>query len=415
MYRLYDYQVDLAQKGLSLLQSNGFVYLVMEIRTGKTPTSLQIACSYGATNVLFITKKKAIKSIEEDYEKFGYNEHFQITVINYESVQKAVDNSDSEFDFIVLDESHGLGAFPKSSKRQKAIRKICKGLPIIFLSGTPSPESYSQLFHQLQCSSNSPWKEYSNFYKWCADFVDIKQVRRGQYIIKDYSNARDEVQETFKSYSVDYTQSEAGFNAMPSVVDIDIKVDYKIHQAIEIIKRDKVLPTSKGEYVAETPASELSAVHQLSGGTLKLEEETLLIDTSKTDWLKENLRNYDKVAIIYKFVGERDLLLKELSEFKVMEDVEEFRDSTHGVFIGQYQSCAFGVNLSTANCQVLYNADYSSATAIQILGRLQTKSRKEDITVYRLCSDIGIEKHIYEVLNKKKKYTYQHYNKWSTN
>jgi hypothetical protein len=62
------------------------VYLSMEVRTGKTLTSLGIAERIGVENVLFITKKKAIPSINEDYRLLSPN--FSIFATNYESLTR---------------------------------------------------------------------------------------------------------------------------------------------------------------------------------------------------------------------------------------------------------------------------------------------------------------------------------------
>jgi intein/homing endonuclease len=74
----------------------------MQVRTGKTLTSLEVAKLYGAQNVLFLTKKKAISSIEKDYADFGYS--FQLTVVNDESMHK-LDNP-YQYDLVVHDEHH---------------------------------------------------------------------------------------------------------------------------------------------------------------------------------------------------------------------------------------------------------------------------------------------------------------------
>ncbi len=63
-----DYQKDLISKGIDIIGEHGFVYLAMEVRTGKTLTSLGIAEGMQVESVLFITKKKAISSIEDDYK-----------------------------------------------------------------------------------------------------------------------------------------------------------------------------------------------------------------------------------------------------------------------------------------------------------------------------------------------------------
>ena len=145
---LRDYQKEIATKANNILRSKGIVYLAMEVRTGKTLTSLEVAKLYGAQNVLFLTKKKAIRSIQKDYADFGYS--FQLTVINDESMHKLDDAH--LYDLVIHDEHHRFGAFPKPGLATKLYKKMFGDKPMIFLSGTPTPESFSQMYHQFWVS-----------------------------------------------------------------------------------------------------------------------------------------------------------------------------------------------------------------------------------------------------------------------
>ena len=82
MIEFRDYQKGIITDGVKCLFNYGFVYLSMEVRTGKTLTSLGILNEMMSVNkVLFITKKKAIGSIESDYKLL--NPDYEIFVINY--------------------------------------------------------------------------------------------------------------------------------------------------------------------------------------------------------------------------------------------------------------------------------------------------------------------------------------------
>lgn len=102
--KLRDYQIDIANQAVSTLDEYGLVYISSEVRTGKTLMSLETARLYGATNVLFLTKKKAVSSIEADYRNFGYDKYFSILVINDESMHK-IENP-QVFDLVIHDEHH---------------------------------------------------------------------------------------------------------------------------------------------------------------------------------------------------------------------------------------------------------------------------------------------------------------------
>jgi len=159
MQKLRDYQVRIANEANSLLKEKGFVFLNMQVRLGKTLTALETCKLYGAKKVLFITKIKAFSSIQGDYNNFGYN--FDLTIINKESIHKVLTN---DFDIVVCDESHGLfGTFPKINKFTKIYKKRFHKIPSISLSGTMSPESFSQIFHQFLHNSNIFYKHLIHF------------------------------------------------------------------------------------------------------------------------------------------------------------------------------------------------------------------------------------------------------------
>ena len=96
---LREYQKDLSSKAMQILDKYKIVYLAMETRTGKTITALSIASGLNYTNILFVTKKKAIGSIESDVKFFP---KLNLTVINFESVKKVA----GDFDLIIVDEAH---------------------------------------------------------------------------------------------------------------------------------------------------------------------------------------------------------------------------------------------------------------------------------------------------------------------
>ena len=57
------YQSEIIDKAFDVLVKYGFVYLSMQVRTGKTLTAMGTAQKLGVDNMLFVTKKKAISSI----------------------------------------------------------------------------------------------------------------------------------------------------------------------------------------------------------------------------------------------------------------------------------------------------------------------------------------------------------------
>ena len=203
MIKFRDYQKEIIDKGKSILETKKFVYLSMEVRTGKTLTCLGILDKMMIVNkVLFITKKKAISSIESDYKLLSPG--FDLTVINYESLHK-IDLKG--WDAVVCDEAHSMGAFPKPSKRAKQVKEfVVKNNPyVILLSGTPTPESFSQMYHQVYGIAYSPFRKYTNFYKFAKEYVVPKTRRIGGFMVNDYSQGKETILDAMNQYMISYT------------------------------------------------------------------------------------------------------------------------------------------------------------------------------------------------------------------
>jgi len=400
--QIRDYQIELALEAVKRLKQLGICYLAAEVRTGKTLTALTAANMYGAKRVLFFTPKKAISSIAKDYASFGFSYFLHVT--NYEQASK-IDNT---YDFIIIDEAHNLGAFPKPSKRTQVIKELVGKKPVILLSGTPSPESYSQLFHQFWISGNSPFKN-GNFYKWAKEFVNIKERMINGFRIKDYSRANiNMVERIIKPYMVSFTQKEAGFSEEVSEKICSVDMDPKITKLVEIMLSEKIYKCKNEEIIlADTPAKLQSKVHQICSGTVITESGAkMILDTSKAKYILENYKGR-KTAVFYKFKAEEALLKETITNWT--ENPEEFNLSNNLVFFSQIRSGAMGINLSSADVIIFYNIDFSSVLYWQARARSQSKERTKTAEIHWLFSTRGIEEKIYEAVKKKKDYTTRYF------
>ena len=280
-----DYQNKIINYATNVIAIRNFVYLAMEVRTGKTLTSLGIAQKVGVKNVLFLTKKKAISSIESDYELL--NPNYEITVINYESIHKVPKKG---WDFVILDEAHTLGAFPKPSKRARQVRDILslnRSL-VCLLSGTPTPESYSQMYHQVYGIPGNPFEKYKNFYRFCDDHVNKVQKRINGFMVTDYSNGRESINNNMKPFMVSYTQKQAGFESAIEEEILKVPLHSNTYNLCRRLKKDLIIEMKEGEVIlADTGVKLMSKLHQMYSGTVKFESgNSMIIDTSKARYIK---------------------------------------------------------------------------------------------------------------------------------
>lgn len=401
------YQKEIIENGYNTINIHRFVYLAMEVRTGKTLTSLGIAQRLGCKNVLFLTKKKAISSITDDYKL--YSPDYNIFVINYESIHK-VDMSVG-FDLIVLDEAHGLGAFPKPSKRAKQVKDIIsKYNPyVIYLSGTPTPESYCQIYHQVYGLKNNPFSQYRNFYRFCDDHVNVTTRLINGFNIKDYSNGKQSINQLMKRYMISYTQVQAGFESVIEEEILEVPMSVDTYELCRQLKRDLVIEMTEDDVIlADTGVKLMSKLHQLYSGTVKFESgKSRVIDTSKADYIKWKFKG-KKIGIFYKFTAELDVLKQVLGD-GLCTDLEEFNSTDKSIAL-QIVSGREGISLRNAENIVFYNIDFSATSYWQARDRMTTKDRKYN-KVYWLFSRGGIESKIYRSVLGKKDYTLRHFRK----
>lgn len=400
------YQQDIINSGSEILKEHGFVFLAMEVRTGKTLTSLGIADECGAKSVLFVTKKKAIGSIEKDYDTLKPS--FAIKVVNYESLHHVVDSL--KFDLIIIDESHSIGAFPKPSNRAVMIRHaIAKHkAKVILLSGTPTPESYSQMYHQVYGIPKNPFRQFTNFYRFADVYVKVKQKNINGLFINDYSQGLDSIIDAMQPYMISFSQKEAGFVSSVTEEILEVEIKDSVKSLIRKLERDLVIEGKQEVILADTPVKLMMKVHQLCSGTIKFESgNSMVLDTTKAQYIYDNFCT-QKIGIFYKFKEELSAL-KQVYGDQLTTDLAVF-DQTDKSIALQIVSGREGISLRNAVALVYYNIDFSATSYWQSRDRMTTKERSFN-KVYWIFSKGGIEHDIYKAVIKKKDYTINHFKK----
>jgi hypothetical protein len=400
------YQNDIIVAAYDILMEHGFVYLAMEVRTGKTLTSLGLAEYATCKTVLFVTKKKAMSSIQDDYEMLepGYI----LRVINYESLHHVM--NEYKWDMIILDEAHGLGAFAKPSERALMVKGLiakCDPL-VVLLSGTPTPESYSQMYHQVYGIPGNPFREFQNFYRFADKHVRVTQKKINGLFIKDYSNGLDSIMQAMQPYMINYSQEEAGFITQVTEEILEVEMKPATQAIIKKLQRDLVIEGKEETILADTPVKLMMKVHQLSSGTIKFESgNSMVIDTTKAEFIKEQFAGC-KIGIFYKFKEEFNALQQVFGD-QLTTELSVFEDTDKNIAL-QIVSGREGISLKKADYLVYYNIDFSATSYWQSKDRMTTKERAFN-HVYWIFSKGGIEYEIYKAVTKKKDYTVNHFKK----
>ena len=400
MFELRAYQKKFAVDGLEILKKHKILILNLEVRTGKSHIALEVGRSY--KNVLFVTKKKAIQSILDDYKTAGHD--YPITVINYESLHKIT----GTFDLVVCDESNEkISAYPKPSKKTKVVKGFVSN-DLILLTGTLLPESNSQIYHQLWISKFSPFKHFKNFYAFHKSLGIPKVLYTSYGEAKDYSVVDyDKIKTTIDRLKVTITQSEAGFETQINVKTLSCMMKLETKKIMNKLRKDSIVRGANSSIVADTATKMMQKLHQLSSGTIIVDnhdnEQTskgVIIDDSKVKFIQERFKG-KKLAIFYYYKQERKMLFDAFGD-DVTDDIQEFNTTSKHIALQQV-SGAEGINLSAADVLIFINFGFSNTKFIQAKDRLTTKDRKSN-DVYFILSDDGIDNQVYKAVCNKKDY-----------
>jgi len=401
---LRPYQTEAAISLVAILQQHGIAYLRGEVRVGKTFTVLDALKRLGVQSCLFVTKKKAIASIEADRDAIGLSE--AVTVTNYEQVAK---RANCFYDVLIVDEAHGVGAYPKPSKRWHDLTAI-RYKYLILMSGTPSPESYSQLYHQFALGPQ-PWS-YNNFYSWAkAGYVSIgtKYVGTGQQV-NDYSNANEaRILADIEPLTVTVTQQQAGFTTAIEEQVHMVQMSRRTYRlALRIIKDGVIGRPDCRSVLADTGAKTMSKLRQIYSGTVITENHgAVIFDRSKALYIRDHFAGR-KIAVLYCFNAEGDMLRAAFAG-RHTDSPEIFNSDPNAVYIGQVQASREGVNLSSADDLIFIGIDYSALSYIQGRDRASYFGRDRANRVHFIFAERSVESRVYCSVKEKQTYTLKHF------
>jgi hypothetical protein len=393
---LREYQIRIANEAAQKVRELGFVYIAAEVRTGKTLMALKTAEILGCKSVLFVTKKKAIQSIENDYNSFGFS--YKIRVINWESLHIIRD----KYDLIICDEAHTMGGFPKIPQRVNQLRIKYFDVPKILLSGTPHPESYSQIFHQFYVCPGNPFMGMS-FYQWAKIYVNVQTINYGYGSINNYKLCyNDKLLPVIDKYFIRWSQKSSGF--MTEIEEQIIYVDMNEYTYLiaDKLRKDNVVELDEGAILADTGVKLMGKLHQIYSGTVLTEDgDAIILDTSKADYIKRNFAG-KKIGIFYKFKAEYEMIKKVFGD-TITDDLSEFDTSDKSIAL-QMVSGREGISLKNADYLVFLNIDFSAVTYFQARDRMTTNVRTNNKIFWIFAND-GIEEKIYNAVSNKKNYT----------
>lgn len=381
----YDYQEELSNDALEIIRENAIVYLAMEERTGKTLTAILTVEKSNAKSCLVITKKKALSGWTDTLESFNASKLY--TVVNYHQAYK---HAGGNYDIIILDESHNyISSFPKPGKIWKELKPICANKPIIYVSATPHAQGPQMLFHQFALSSFSVWHKYRNFYEWFRVYGKAYTKEINGINVPRYDRCHEQlILDCTKHLFITKTRKELDFEHEPEDKLHYIELGEITRKVYNTLLSDEYIRLSVGELVCDSKPKLRTSLHQLEGGTIKIDSSYhVLGNDEKVQYIKKTFGDRDDLVIMYNFKAEETKLR------------QHFKNAT----ILQATSYAEGVDLHKYSDLVIYSQDYSTARHTQRRARQCNKKRDTPITVHYLLVKKAISEQVYKTVSVNKR------------
>ena len=395
----YPHQERIAQEAYEILGRYGLVYLAMEERTGKSLTAIRLAEISSRTRVLIITKKKALGGWNETLGAYRGDGSTHFTVLNYHAVHKAhktpagkrvykLNIKPEDYDLIILDEAHNyLSTYPKPGVIWKSVKKLCKGLPLIYLSATPNAQGYQLLFNQLALSDWSPFRRFQNFYRWFEHYGVPHKIKTSYGLQETYTKCKSVVWAESKHLFITYTREQLDFDHEPEDVLHYFELSDKTKEVYNDALEHEFLTLPDRQIILDSSMKLRTTLHMLEGGVAKDESEYLqLANEEKIAQILVDFGDSEHNVIMYHYKAERTKL-------------EKFFKNT---VLLQGTSYAEGVDLSMYDNLIIYSQDFSTARHSQRRARQANKERKDPIKVHFYLVKGGISEQIYKTVSVNK-------------
>jgi len=390
--KLRPYQKEAVAKALSVMRKGGGFALWLEMRTGKTLTSLAIANVLQPKHLWVICPKAGGAAPEVWWREIGkwmklHNglDDTQIRIENYEQwvakrkqlYKEAKSLSDL---MIVCDESHYIKA--RGAARSRTVRRLGRFARWrLALTGTPIAQGIQDAWSQFDFIDPAIFGRFDNTYE--ADHKTlIEEGFEGRYLIRGgykkhdvvgFKN-EDEFYRKFHAHSYRKTLREARDKPlMLKYTEVPVQLKPATRVAYEELKQDLITEVNKRTVKVKNVLASLIKLQQVTGGSVlsapeECEDKPVLVDISREKLyaltvLLKKIPREDKFIVIARFRHEIDRIAAELARVGYRVGIVRGGEPYDGKFkqdclVMQIQS-GIAVDMSAANYIIGYSIDFS--------------------------------------------------------
>lgn len=337
----------------------------------------------------------------------------QIYLINYEALPKLVEthlarNLRPAFDCVVFDEL--TRAKNHNSKRINALRRRLTSVPTRWgLTGTPTPNSYMELFAQIRLLDDGKrlgpaFEAFKRTYFEAADYME--------YDWRPKSGSQEAIQKRIADMTL--TMRTTDYLDLPEMTEHDIEVSMppEVRKLYDYAEKEALLQLEKGDVVIANAAVLAGKLLQIASGAVYDDQRGVeTLHDAKVQALRPLLRS-GPLLLACNYVHERERVRKAYPQAVDFADAktdrqqvalaEQWNAGKLPLLMADPRSIGHGLNLQHGGSRVAwFSPTYSRELYDQMNARLFRRGQTEPVQVYRLLCNNCIDDAVIETLRNR--------------
>ena len=352
-----------------------------------------------------LTFAVAVGSLAE--RKAALARNADITIINRENVEWLVENSDFDYDMVVIDE---LSSFKNhTAKRFKALMKVRpKVKRIVGLTGTPSSNGLMDLWSEFRLLDMG--ERLGKFITRYREAFFMPDKRNGQQVFsyKPRPYAEEEIYRRISDITISMKCTD--HLKMPELISsqYEVMLSQDERKQYESLKTELVLTVSDGEITAANAAALTNKLSQLANGAIYDDEKnTIEIHSRKLDALEDIIEsaNGNSILVAYWFKHDLERIRKrfDVREIKTSKDITDWNAGKIPVALIHPASAGHGLNLqSGGSTLVWFGLTWSLELYQQTNARLWRQGQSAGtVVIQHIIAKGTIDERVLKALSKK--------------
>lgn len=343
-----------------------------------------------------------------DIRTDNLKKNVNIHIINRENVAWLVENVVWKWDTVIIDESSSFKSH--KSKRFRALKAVINKIDnIILLTGTPSPQSYMDLWSQLYLVDKGE-RLGKTITQYLTDYFKMRPYAIDKWDI--VAGADTLIKNKIADICISMKQSD--YLELPDMIynDVIVPMNDATQKIYADFSKDYIMTYNGVDITANQKASLQNKLLQICNGAIyDNDKNTIVLNNDKIDALRDIIddNQNENFLVAYTYKSDLERLQKEFKSIaKVLDTssdtIKDWNDRKIRMLLAHPASAGHGLNLQHGgNTIIWFGLTWSLELYQQFNKRLHRLGQKNTVKIIHLITDSNEEMHVAQALRYKAK------------